>query len=330
MSVQNDMPSISEAAAVVKAAESAAATPVEEASVDRKRHRYTAPASPDATPVETPEADPPATPETPAPVKKDPDSSKFAVLSRKEKELRAREQRFQQQQKDWEKRQQEYEDRVKAAEARVDGILKGKRPLDVLKQAGFSYEQATQDVLGGYKPPEPDPLDQKLEPINEKLSKVEQIEQRLLQWEESLKQKENQQNYQLMLDGIKDTLVKGGERFEITAAMGQEGVDLIKDVMVEYYNEHSKLLTYEEAAQQVEEWYEQDLLAKLSQTKKVQSRFKPAEPEPKQPTKKTAEKTAPKTLTADMTSGGEATVDIDKMSPKEAIEYLAKRIKTID
>lgn len=318
MSVEG-LPSISEVAAQVQAAkvEKTEAKAPEEPKTEVPAEEPKVETTPEPKPEE-PKVEP----------KKDPDSRKFAALSQKERKLREREQQFQKQQREWEAKQREFDDKFKQLKEREESLTKGKRPLDVLKAAGFSYEQATQDVLGGYKPPEPDPMDQKLEPINQRLSKLDEIEQKLTQWEQSLQAKEQQQNYRLMMDSIKETVEKNQEKYELVHSMGEEGVDLIKDVMVEYYNEHEQLLTYEEACEQVEAYYEQELLERLSKTKKVQSRFKTAEASPTPPASpKPQEKPQPKTLTADMTSGGEATVDIDKMSPREALEYLSKKLK---
>jgi DNA repair exonuclease SbcCD ATPase subunit len=321
--VSEALPSISEVAAQVQAAKTEKAEVKTSESPTEEKVKTDAPESAQnetkAEPIsETPKVEP----------KKDPDSRKFAALSQKERKLREREQQFQKQQREWEAKQREFDDKFKQLKEREESLTKGKRPLDVLKAAGFSYEQATQDVLGGYKPAEPDPMDQKLEPINQRLSKLDDIEEKLTKWEQSLQAKEQQQNYRLMMDSIKETVEKNQEKYELVHSMGEEGVDLIKDVMVEYYNEHEQLLTYEEACEQVEAYYEKELLERLSKTKKVQSRFKPVETSPTPPASpKPQEKPQPKTLTADMTSGGEATVDIDKMSPREALEYLSKKLK---
>ncbi len=260
------LPSIADVVSTLKSSDTPAATaPVTDAAPSVAAE----PVSPPPPAAAAPVVEPAATPEP----KKDPDSKRFGALARKEKEIRQREQMLAQKEREGVERQRVAEDRVKAAEDRIEGILKGKRPLDVLKQAGYSYEQATQDVLGGYKPQEPDPLDVRLEPIQQKLSKLEELEQKLSKYETALVEKEQQQNYRLMMDSIKDTIAKGADKFEIVGAMGEEGLDLVKDVMIEYYQANQQLLSYEEACEQVESWYEQELIEKLSKTKKVQNKL---------------------------------------------------------
>lgn len=266
---------------------------------------------------------------------KDPISSKFAALSRKEKELRQLQETMARQQKEVEARQKAFEDRQKQFEEREAQIKTSRRPLDVLKAAGFKYEDATQDILGGYKVPEPDPVDTKLQPyvkvIEEQKKAIEQLTNKLNELDTGLKTQEQQKKYLEFVDAVKKTITGNPEKFEITAAMGDDAIDIVREVMVEYYTKNGALLSYEDACELVEEHYEKQS-EKFTATNKVKSRFTtPPTAKPQAATTQPKEVSAtPKTLTASMgTPGGEATVDIDKMSPREAIAYLSKQLKYI-
>jgi hypothetical protein len=273
--------------------------------------------------------------------KKDPVSAKFAALSKREKQLRDREHKAQADLKAAEDRIKQMEQRLQKqleeAEAKTKAITEGKRPLDILKAAGFKYEDATADMLGGYQPKEPDPVDQKLQPIQQKLSKLDEVEQRLAKWEQELTQRDQQSNLNTVNTSIKHLITSSNDRYEYLNKMGDNAVDLVRDTMVEWYTTHGEMLSYEAACDRVEEYYEEELVSKLLDTKKVKERFKaPAsippktassssQQAPKNPTSSSA--TVPTTLTADMASAGEATIDIDKLPKKDALKILAKQLK---
>ena len=117
-------------------------------------------------------------------------------------------------------------------------------------------------------------------------------------------------------------------RLGIIHQFGDEAYDLVKDVIVEYWNENKKMLDYAEAADIVESYYEREYLEKIALTKKLKSRSPTAKTavEPSKP-KVPKEAKEPSTLTNSLTSGSEAKVDLDKMSKADAIAYLAKKLQ---
>lgn len=281
--------------------------------------------------VETAEGVEEDTPEVEAPApevkdvkeiaKKDPTSSRFAALSRREKELRARA-------ADVEKREAAIAERTKADEERQSRVKAAKRPTDALKELGFSYADVTADVLGNYKEPEVDPMDAKLAPINERLAKLDEVEQRLTKWEADLVAKEQHQQIRQVNDEITKALTD--DKYEITRAMGDDGLDLVKDVIVEYYKTHNKMLDYAEACDIVEQYYEEELVGKLKTTKKLKALFpEHAAPSKQRPPATPAKEPSP-TLKNAHTSATKATVDIDKLPKAEALRELAKRLKFVE
>lgn len=271
-------------------------------------------------PVEVPEE---VVVEEPKP-KRDVSASRFGALARKEKELR--------------NQQFSFEQRMKGIEERENGIRErelrfqqAKRPLDKLKEYGFTHADITQDLLGNWKEPELDPLDEKLKPHKEKWDRYEsksaELEAELNQLKTQLTLKEQKETYNQVIGDIQSVL-SDNDRYELTNTMGKEGLDLIQEVVIEYFNENEILLDYAAACDIVEEYYEKQIMTKLVGTKKAQSRFAPPAA-PKVTTKPSQAPTAPsvpKTLTQSHTTGSQATVDIDSLSKSEALAYLSKKL----
>lgn len=258
---------------------------------------------------------------------RDPASSKFAALARKEKEIQRRE-------KDMERRLKEIEARTGAVNEKETAVQRFKQdPIKAMKDLGLSYADITQAVLGNYKAPEEDPLDLKLKPVQQRFDKYESDSEKLTRTVEELKQqlaaKEQREQYATVMNGIK-TAITDTEKYELIHTMGDEALDLVKDTMVEYWNQHQKMLDYSEACDIVEGYYEENFLSKLAKTKKLGSRLTPAaKPATKQSTTP-KEVREPRTLNNRLSSAPEANVDIDKLPKHEALAYLAKKLQFID
>jgi hypothetical protein len=254
--------------------------------------------------------------------KKDPQSSRFAALARREKAFRDEQQKVAQRQAEIEARERAIQDR----EARLQAAKK--RPLDLLKEHGFQYNDALQDFMGGYKPAEEDPVDAKLRPLKDKWDKfepnLEALKQEIQGLKTELTVKQQQESYNKAMQEIR-TVAGDAEKYELINAMGEDAIDLIRDTVVEFFNQHQKMLDYSEAAEIVEKYYEEEYLGRLATTKKLQSRLPKAETS-KQPAPKEARAVKP-TLTQDLQTSAKATVNIDDMSKQDAIAYLAKKLQ---
>lgn len=272
-------------------------------------------AAPETKPAPAPKVEP----------KKDPASSRFAALTRKEKEIRQQSQEVEQRRKEFEAREQALKERESRWEAAK------RRPTQALKELGFTYADVTADLLGNYKEPEVDPVDAKLKPLSEKWDKfepqVEALTQEINKLKSELSAKEQRQSYQQAMDEIRSVVANNPESYELVSTIGDEAYDLVKDVIIEYWNENKKMLDYAEAAAIVEKYYENEYLDKFSATKKLKSRFPVPAAEPSKPSKSPKEAKEPSTLTNNLTSGSQAKVDLDKMSKQEAIAYLAKKLQ---
>lgn len=315
-------PSVAEVAAQIDAANSEVASapvaPTEESSVAAPEAEE---ASEIAAEIVTPTA----------PVK-DAASARFAALSKKEKAVREAQARAEEaaktREQQFKQRELDLERRAKETAEREERFNKASHPIEVLKAKGLSYADATEAMLGNYKSPEVDPIDQKLTPVQEHLAKLakENEELRALVNEDRarVKQKEDQQRYREFIDAVKGTIAAGLEKYELTAALGDDAIDIVRETMIQCYQKNGVTPGYEDACEMVEEYLENTYVARFEKTKKLQSRFnKPAVTPPQTAVK--PKPNTPKTLTNDMGATGTATDDTDKMSRSELLKYLEKK-----
>lgn len=287
----------------------------------------------------TPEvsADPAKTVEEKTPeVKKDPpkdtSASRFAALSRKEKELRNA-------QADVDRRAKEHEAAVNALKEREAKLASAdikKDPLGFMKAHGLSTQDLISSMYGNYKAPEVDPVDAKIQPHVAKMdgvsAELEALKAQLASFQAAQAESQQRQQYEEVMTGLKGAVEADKAKYELVHAFGDEGLDLARDVMVEYYRQHQRLLDYSEACDLVEKHYEEKVIDRLAGTNKIKARMTQgatsvsaasAVTTTKQPTK---EATEPTTLTNRLSTGAQANIDIDKLSPEEAIAVLSKKL----
>lgn len=280
-----------------------------------------------ATPTsETAATETPPVTSTPEP-KKDPESAKFAALARKEKANREAEQRVKQAEQQLQQRQAEVDARAKELEERLQKSKSG-NPIERIKAIGVSPEEVNQALLGGWKEPEVDPVDAKLTPLQQKIEKVlkenEELRKKVEGVDNDVRQREQHQNYLKFVDAVKKTVEADPDKFEYVSLHGQEAIDLVQEVMVKHYQDNNNaLLGYDEACELVEEWYEQKAET-LLKSRKLQGKVQPPSQQTPQSTSPAKAKDEPATLTAAMSSASQDTVDITKMSDREAQAYIAR------
>lgn len=256
---------------------------------------------------------------------KDISASRFAALARREREARERETAA-------DKRVKEAEDRVKAAEGRESKWTNIKQnPLEALKEAGLTLSDVLNASYGKYEAPAEDPLDVKLKPLLERTGKAETQAESLLRQVEELKNqiagKEQAEQYDRVMTGIGHTVSTGGDKYELISTMGDDAINLVRDVMVEYWKVNQKVLDYSEACDIVEKDLEERYLSPLSKTKKLQSRLGPQTAPKLAPSPDQKLKEPSSTLTNKLETAPQVNTDIDKMSKKEAIDYLTKKLQ---
>lgn len=252
------------------------------------------------TPQAAPEAEvEPKAPEAEAEVKpeaKDPLSSQYALLARKEKALRAQAQQRDQALKAKEAALQVKEEALKAKEQEyaTGYIQKSKfkqNPMEALSDAEVTYEEVTQAAIDAQNVnPQ---VSAHIKRLEAKLAKLE--EQAELQTKASAEQQSQQ--YQAAVKQIRNDaakLVNSDPSFETIKATGsvKEVVELIE----QNFKETGEVMSVEEAATEVENHLMEEIekLMKIEKIKKRQESMnassKPVQtqtPTPKQPQMKT-------------------------------------------
>lgn len=220
-----------------------------------------------ATAVEaTPEA-----PKTAPEVSKEPLSAQYAQLARKERALRQKAMELKQREDAFLKSQESPKETPKVNEPGLNIEDLKKNPWKVLKDAGITYDQLTQQALN-----EPSQETQQLLTTIDSLNaKIEAMENRIT-GSDKAREEDKKAQYQQVLNQFKNevtALVKDNPEFETVKATGSIGdvVDLIEKT----YKEDGILLSVEDATKEVEDYLVEEAY-KLSQLSKIQKRLKPA------------------------------------------------------
>ena len=205
------------------------------------------------------------------PEKSDDFSRKFAALSRREKEIRAKE-------VEYDKRIAELEERLGSfgkkpepePELPIEYRLK-KDPLRALEDMGLSYDKLTELALNdGKLTPE-----MQMRLMREELEggykkKFEELENRLLEKERSDEQRRYDDIQRGFQNEIEDFVESNSDKYELIQA--NEANDIIYDVIEEHYNDTGRILDIEEAAEAVENYLEEEA-EKIFRLGKFRSKF---------------------------------------------------------
>lgn len=245
---------------------------------------------------------------------------KFAALTRKEREVREMEKKYSTREKELNAKYAEYEAKTKAGQDQnVSWIEKLKsKPLDVLQEAGLTYDQLTEMVLNEGNPT----VEMKLERMRAEMdskykSELDVVKQALKDKEE----KEAQEHYERTEQGYKSQLkqvIDSDEKYELTRA--NNAYDLVFDVVKAYFDETQKVLTPQEAADVVEAELEEEA-TKILKLKKMQGKFAPQSPAAAKPGQAKETPTLSNNLSAERPVSGQKL-----LSKEESIREAAKRI----
>lgn len=257
-------------------------------------------------------------------------ASKFAALSRKEKDIRAREQEIERKIEEFEARMaqlnkpqiEEKEEEQKEPELPLEYRLK-KDPLATLESLGVSYEDLTQLVLNDGQMP----TDMQMRLMREELerdykTKFEELENKLTEKERA----EEEAKYQETINNFKSEInefINGNEQYELIQA--NDAYDLVYDVIEQYYEENGRILETQEAADQVEQYLEEEIKTVFEKSKKLGSwRSESAAPQAK-----TEARQSPTLSNSLSAKGIESTAD-RPLSREESLAKLAQHIKWED
>ena len=198
-------------------------------------------------------------------------SRKFAALSRREKDIRAKEAEYEYRMRELEERLQELQNPPEEPQAPIEERLR-RNPFETLEELGLGYDKLTELALNdGQLTPEMQMKLMRDELENGYKSKFEELEARLSQKEEE----EEYNKYESIENNFKqeiESFVNGKGEFELINANGAS--DLVYEVIEEHYNDTGRVLELDEAAQAVESYLE-DELEKLMSLGKVKSKFSP-------------------------------------------------------
>ena len=206
----------------------------------------------ETTPAETPVA-------TPAAEARDPLASRFAALSRREREVREQARVA----KEAAKSLEEYE--------RVRGLAKSD-PTKLLEHFGLDYDAVTRHVL-----------DQVEGAGGAEAARIKKLEARIAEIdakrEEITTRYERDQQSQVVAQhraGLERLVAAGGEKFELVAARGGAALDEVQKLLPAYYEQTGRVLSDEEALELIEGELlkqERENLERLRGTKKLGTAF---------------------------------------------------------
>lgn len=245
-------------------------------------------------------------------------AKKFAALTRKEKEVRQKDQEAQRKLKEAEDRLRQLEDR----DSKWSNVKKS--PYKALKDAGLTLQDVLNDSVNQYEAPAEDPVKSGME---EMAKEIAELKNQLKSQIEQVSEKEYRVAVKEVESILAETFSSDPDNYELSIQFGQEAIDLAREIMGQYYQEHQKVLDYTELCGMVEKVYEDEVMSRIVNTKKVKSRLAPTPVEkssPKQSSSKEASR--PNTLSNQTGSVTKSKVDIDKLSPDDALSVLAKQL----
>jgi len=238
--------------------------------------------------LEGEESESEAAPEVEAEPEDDKFASKFAALSRRDKELRERESEVNNKLALLEEKLEALQNPAAPepeAEPEVveETLAQYKRrlssdPLGTLSADGLSYEQLTELALNDGKLTQ----DMQMKLMREELegnfkSELEGIKSSLAKKEEEEieRQKETEEKqYEQVVNDYKQNLtnfINDTQEFELIRA--NDSVDLVFDVIEDYHAETGRVLDMQEAAAQVEAYLEEEVDRIVNKTQKLKAKF---------------------------------------------------------
>jgi hypothetical protein len=229
------------------------------------------------------------TPPEPAP---DPFSRRFAQLAREQKKLR--------QERDEMKRVQQELDARKSTVSSFDDLQKLARdnPYEVMQKLGLDYEALSRQVLQDGEITPEQKMAGEMKRLRDEIDSMKAERAELVKQEEA---KKYQDTYGRFVDEIK-TFVDNTKEFDFVKA--NNAYHVVAEVMQEHYNSTQDVMSYDEAAKMVENYYEAEAEKYLAVPKleqRLKERYAPAKTEPvagqAQEEAQASEKTPSKTLT---------------------------------
>jgi hypothetical protein len=264
-------------------------------------------------PAPAPAPEVPKAPEIPKP--QDNFSSKFAALTRKERELKEREKAYHQKLKEVEQRYKEVEERQKSI---PDIAAKFKaNPIKFAEEHGITYEQLIQIGLNEGNPT----VEMQMQRMREEMDKT--YNERLAELQKKIEEKELKENEEKLnsvkknyLNHISSVLDTNADKFELTKA--HNDIEYIYSVVEAVFEQTQQEPDINQVLELIESQYEEQA-NKILQAKKFQPKVPVSKDEP------------PKAAAPTLSNTSAAQVPVQtgerKLSRSEEIAEAAKLIR---
>lgn len=213
---------------------------------------------------------------------KDQFASKFAALSRKEKEIRQKEREIAEKLSEydnWKKEQEELANK-KEPEVPLDYRLK-KDPLSTLAEMGLSYEKLTELALNDGKLTTDMQMELMKRELEEKYSSgLEELKNELAERDKKAEEQKYQETISSFMNELTD-FVNTNEKYDLIRA--GDAVEEVYKIIEEHYNKTNEVLSNAEAADMLQSHLEKELEAMLEKTASRYG-YSKAQPKPEQKT----------------------------------------------
>lgn len=268
--------------------------------------------------------------------KEDKFSSKFAALSRREKQLRELQRQIKSERDEFDRLRQEREQEFSKYKELPNRIKQN--PLEFLQEYGVSYEDITNLALNDGKPTTAMELKRMREEILNELNAEKEERAKL---EKRLEEEKYQSVINNYMNEIEDYINKN-EQYELIRANSNEGISTVYDVIKEHYERtleetgKGEVMSTEDAANLVEEYLEQEAqkflsIKKLGFTKAQieEAQKQEAVKSAQEPEKKSEKREGSFTLSNDhnFTSSGEEIKPEGLLSKEESLRRLQKKFE---
>lgn len=231
-------------------------------------------------------------------------SSKFAALSRRERELVKKERLI-----------KEREKQIEASGGDSEKLRKlvKEDPFKVLEILGTNYDELTQYALAG--------TSEEARALRQVKKELDELKKQKEEEHKTLQEREAQAKVDKFKAEQREHILKAGAKYELINAT--ERYDLVYDVVDEYFRENQEILDNDTAAKMVEDYLEKEV-EKVLKAEKIKNRFVTTKKE--EPAEKPESKSF--TLTNKM-SQVSTEADNRPLSREESLERAASLIKFI-
>jgi len=202
-------------------------------------------------------------------------AQKFAALSRQEKQLRLKEQEIDNKLAQLEEKlsslQQPEQQEAEQSEPELPLEYRLKKdPFGTLNELGLSYDKLTQLALNDGKLTPDMQMELMRQEIDQKYSnEIESLRNEILEKEKQQEERQYEETVQNYMNELTN-FVNDNDQYELIRA--NDAVDTVFDVIEDYYKETGRILSKQEAADQVEAYLEEEA-ERLFKLKKLQSKF---------------------------------------------------------